>query len=43
MLHLAHDISCHIHSQELLLLALPLVLLATGMFKARREGLVLTS
>ena len=29
-LHLAHDISRHIHSQELLLLALPLVLLATG-------------
>ena len=28
--HLAHDISHHIHSQELLLLSLPLVLLATG-------------
>ena len=27
---LAHDISCCIHSQESLLLALPLVLLATG-------------
>ena len=30
MLHLAHDRNRHIHSQELLLLALPLALLATG-------------
>ena len=29
-IYLAHDISCCIHSQESLLLALPLVLLATG-------------
>ena len=44
--HLAHDISHRIHSQELLLLSLPLVLLATGILNdlpcvKAREGKVL--